>query len=219
VAVETPLREVPLAGGGVESEVGVLRRVLVHRPGRELARLTPGNKDELLFDEVPWLGPLPNHLFTRDSSAWIGERAHVSEMALPSRRREVAHLAAVYRHHPRFRHGPSPFLAPAPLEGGDVLVLAPGRVLVGVGERTSPAAVERLALELTERDPRFEVLVAALPPQRATMHLDTVLTMVDRDAFTVYPEVAQTTSTFRLRRTGTGLGIDAAGDLRGALRL
>ena len=321
MAVETPPpQDVPLAAGGVDSEVGVLRRVLIHRPGLELARLTPRNKEALLFDEVPWLEraqeehdaftgvlasrgvelldlgdllvdvltldavrarlidaavdvsrleravsaplvewlgaaepraladallggvtvgelpfaprsllgqlaertefvipPLPNHLFTRDSSAWIGGRALVSEMALPARRREVAHVDAVYRHHPRFRHGPAPFSVPAPLEGGDVLVLAPGRVLVGVGERTSPAAVERLALELTEREAGAEVLVAAIPAQRATMHLDTVLTMVDRDAFTVYPEVAETTSLFRVRRTGDRLRIDSAGDLRGAL--
>jgi arginine deiminase len=321
MAVETPpLEDVPLAAGGVDSEVGVLRRVLIHRPGLELARLTPRNKKALLFDEVPWLEraqeehdaftgvlasrgvelldlrdllvdvlsldavrarligaavddsrleravseplvewlgaadppalaeallggvtvgelpftprsllgqlaertefvipPLPNHLFTRDSSAWIGGRVHVSEMALPARRREVAHVDAVYRHHPRFRHGPAPVSVPAPLEGGDVLVLAPGRVLVGVGERTSPAAVERLALELTERAAGAEVLVAAIPAQRATMHLDTVLTMVDRDAFTVYPEVAETSSLFRVRRIGDRLRIDSAGDLRGAL--
>ncbi|MFZ1996742.1 MAG: arginine deiminase [Solirubrobacteraceae bacterium] len=312
--------EVPLAGGGVESEIGVLCRVLVHRPGRELTRLTPSNKHELLFDEVPWLQgaqeehdafvailkgrgvealdvrdlladvlaidsvkadlidaavhisrleravtrplaewlhgsapgaladaliggvtvselpfaprcllpriadrgdfvipPLPNHVFTRDSSAWIGGRAHLGDMALPARRREVAHIEAVYRHHPRFRHGPAPFVSPAPLEGGDVLVLAPGRVLVGVGERTSPAAIEQLALNLTERDATAELLVAALPARRATMHLDTVLTMVDRDAFTVYPDVAETASVFRMRRVHGELRIDAAGDLRRAL--
>jgi arginine deiminase len=320
MAVESPILEVPLAGGGVESEVGVLRRVLVHRPGRELARLTPSNKEKLLFDEVPWLEraqeehdaftgalqqrgvevldlrdllvdvlgiasvrgdligaavsrsrleramseplvkwlnaaepgeladvlvggvtigelpfaprcllghiadrgefvipPLPNHLFTRDTSAWIGGRPHMGEMALAPRRREVAHIDAIYRHHPRFRHGPAPFAAPVSLEGGDVLVLAPGRVLVGVSERTTPAAVEQLALELTERDAAAELLVVAVPPQRATMHLDTVLTMVDGDAFTVYPDVAQTTAVFRVRRAGRGLHIASAGDLRTGL--
>jgi arginine deiminase len=138
-------------------------------------------------------------------------------MALAARRREVAHLLAIYQHHPLFRGATEPFVDRAPLEGGDVLILGPGRVLVGVGARTSPAAVERLALALTARDRTAEVLVAVLPTRRATMHLDTIVTMVDRDAFTVYPEVAEHMRIFRMRRAPDGLRIDSRPDLAAAL--
>jgi arginine deiminase len=110
-----------------------------------------------------------------------------------------------------------PVAVPSPLEGGDVLVLAPGRVLVGVGARTTAASVERLALDLTERHPSTELVVAVLPTQRATIHLDTVLTMVDRDTFTAYPNVAGSMPVFRVRRARRGLRIDAETDLPTAL--
>jgi arginine deiminase len=318
--LEDPVLAEAPAVAGVESEVGALRRVLVHRPGRELARLDPANKEQMLFDEVPWaeraqdehdafvrvlqsrgvevldlrelltqvmaepevrarliaaaidldrlerrlalalsawlhehpshelaevliagvtldelpfghhcllgliadgrefaIPPLPNHVFTRDVSAWIGCRPYVGRMALGARRREAAHLMAVYRHHPEFAAGAGPAAISAPLEGGDVLVLAPGRVLIGLGARTSPAAVERVALELTAQDPDVNVWVAVLPSTRATMHLDTVLTMVDRDAFTTYREVAETMPVFRLRRARHGLRIDPQTHLGSAL--
>ena len=96
------------------------------------------------------LAPLPNHLFTRDTSAWIYDGVSVNAMAKPARRREAIHLDAIYRHHPLFaargpRRGATSSAAPAQLEGGDVLVIGNGCVLVGMGERTRPAAVERLA--------------------------------------------------------------------------
>lgn len=138
-------------------------------------------------------------------------------MALAARRREAGHLLAVYRYHPRFDGGTPPFVDRAPLEGGDVLVLGPDRVLVGMGARTSPAAIERLALALTAREPTAQVLVATLPARRSTMHLDTVLTMVDRDAFTVYPEVAQDMRIFRMRLAPDGLRVESLTSLGSAL--
>jgi arginine deiminase len=282
---------------GVHSEVGTLRRVMLHRPDLELRRLTPGNKDELLFDDVLWvkrarqehdafadalsergvevlylhellaetlaipaareqvldgtladaglgarlgrmvnswldevdpveltsrliggitydelpfasdslvaqvarrdgfvLAPLPNHLFTRDTSAWIFGGVTVHAMAKPARRREALHLEAIYRHHPLFVDDPHEVWSdrlggPARFEGGDILVIGNDTVLIGMGERSTPAGVELLAQRLFEAGAARRVIAVVLPAQRSSMHLDTVMTMVDRDAFTVYPEL------------------------------
>jgi len=294
----------------VQSEVGRLRRVILHRPGLELQRLTPGNREELLFDDVLWvkrarqehdafadafveagvevlylqqllaqslevprartdvlsrtlaavalggleapvrdwldglpsvelanlliggiavdelpfasrslevqvggsdrfvLPPLPNHLFTRDTSAWAYGGVSVHAMAKAARQREAVHLDAIYRHHPLFAGGTfetwsNRLGGPAHLEGGDILVIGNGCVLIGMGERTRPAAVERYARRLLEAGAVREVIAVVLPAQRSSMHLDTVMTMVDRDAFTIYPDVRQAMVAYRL-----GLGTD-----------
>ena len=127
------------------------------------------------------LPPLPNHLFTRDTSCWVYGGVSVNHMAYPARRREALHLGAIYRRHPLFA-GPRKEVwsddmhGAARLEGGDVLVLGRGAVLVGMGERTRPGAVEALAQRLFETHAAREVLAVDLPKQRSCMHLDTVLT-------------------------------------------
>ncbi len=279
----------------VDSEVGRLATVVLHRPGPELARLTPRNNDSLLFDGIPWvqraqeehdtfaealrsrgvevlyvadlvsevltlaqaraelttaalsdvrlgdtlraavadhlagldpaglagvliaglaheelktgsglvyalmdrhdfiIDPLPNLLFTRDSAVWIGDRVAVTSLAMPARRRETTLTAAIYRYHQRFT-GTELVYDPTleHLEGGDVLALAPGVLAVGVGERTSPAGAERLARRCFARGLANTVLVVPIAQERATMHLDTVCTMVDVDAVVMYPNVADT---------------------------
>ncbi|MGZ4631467.1 MAG: arginine deiminase [Actinomycetes bacterium] len=284
---------------GVDSEVGRLRTVLLHRPGPELQRLTPRNNDKLLFDGIPWVGraqdehdafaqalrdhdvevlyladllketlevpaareetisavladprlgetlhgfvddylhglhptdlamvltaglaheeitpvggltyrfmdrhdfvidPLPNLLFTRDSSVWVRDRVAVTSLAMPARERETTLTGAIYRHHPRFA-GTEQVYGPEhePVEGGDVLLLAPGVVAVGVGERTTAAGVERLARAMFDRDLASTVLAVPIAQERATMHLDTVCTMVDVDAVVMYPNVADTLSAY-----------------------
>ena len=278
----------------VGSEVGVLRRVMLHRPDAELKRLTPRNKDDLLFDDVLWvkrarqehdafadalaergvevlylddlltdvladehvrsglltetataaglgsrlaqaviewladepardlarrliagvaypelpftsdslsaqvhevdafvLPPLPNHMFTRDTSAWIYDGVSINAMAKRARRREALHLRAIYAHHPLFtplRHVWN--AADAQIEGGDILVIGNRTVMVGMGERTRPAAVEVLAERLFAAGSVDRVIAVVMPAQRSAMHLDTVMTMVDRDAFTIYPDLA-----------------------------
>ena len=137
--------------------------------------------------------PLPNLLFTRDSSVWVRDRVAVTSLAMPARMRETSLTGAIYRHHPRFAgtelvHGPDH----EPVEGGDVLLLAPGVVAVGVGERTSPAGVERLARTMFDRGLATTVLAVPIAQERATMHLDTVCTMVDVDKVVMYPNVADT---------------------------
>jgi arginine deiminase len=117
----------------------------------------------------------------------------INPMAKLARRRETVHSAAVYRFHPLFAGGRTPIWMnadedqPATVEGGDVHVLGNGTVLVGMGERTTPQAIELLARRLFAAGAAHTVIAAELPRERAFMHLDTVMTMVDRDAFTAYP--------------------------------
>jgi arginine deiminase len=137
------------------------------------------------------LPPLPNHMFTRDTSAWIYDGVSVNAMAKPARRRETHHLQAIHRHHPLFTEAPHRVWndGDAQLEGGDILVIGNRAVMVGMGERSRPAAVEVLAQRLFAAGAVDRVIAVVMPAQRSAMHLDTVMTMVDRDAFTIYPEV------------------------------
>jgi arginine deiminase len=147
-----------------------------------------------LLDRLDFvIDPLPNLLFTRDSSVWVGNRVAVTSLAMPARRRETTLTHAIYRHHPRFA-GTGLLYEPEleHLEGGDVLVLGRGVIAVGVGERTRPAGAERLARRCFEGGLAHTVLVVPIAQERATMHLDTVCTMVDRDAVVMYPNVADT---------------------------
>ncbi|MHB1065137.1 MAG: arginine deiminase [Georgenia sp.] len=282
----------------VGSEVGRLRQVILHRPGLELLRLTPENKDALLFDDLLWVrraqeehdelhalltdtgvevllltdllretlavpqaratmlgavfdertyGPaatpallamaaaaddaeltdmlvggltkrellervdtprslvlhamdlddlvipaLPNHLFTRDASCWVYGGVAVSAMRMPARLRESLAYDAIYRWHPRFAGSPfrhwsdGPADGAATVEGGDVLVLGGGAVLVGMSERTTAQGIERLATRLFAADAADRVLAVAMPKSRVFMHLDTVMTMVDERSFLTY---------------------------------
>jgi arginine deiminase len=139
------------------------------------------------------IDPLPNLLFTRDSSAWVGDQVAVTSLAMPARRRETSLTEVIYRHHPRFAGTELAYeRALEPVEGGDVLLLGPGVVAVGTGERTTPAGVERLAHRLLSRGLAHTVLAVPIAQERATMHLDTVCTMVDVDAMVMYPAMAAT---------------------------
>jgi arginine deiminase len=135
--------------------------------------------------------PLPNLLFTRDSSVWVGSQVAITSLAMPARHRESTITAAVYAHHPRFAGTEQLYGSELEhLEGGDVLLLAAGVVAVGVGERTTPGGAERLARRVFARGLAHTVLVVPIAQERATMHLDTICTMVDVDAFVMYPAVA-----------------------------
>ncbi|MFD0277457.1 arginine deiminase [Kitasatospora sp. NPDC127111] len=168
---------------------GVLKDDLPLRNPHSLLWHTLGDQDFAL-------PPLPNHLFPRDNSCWIGGRYSLNPMARPARRRETLHTAAIYRFHPLFAETAPPLLdgtSPTPglsLEGGDVHVLAPGVVMVGMGERTTAQAVEALAQQLFATSTAHRLIAVRLPESRAFMHLDTVLTMIDRDAFVIYPGLA-----------------------------
>jgi arginine deiminase len=144
--------------------------------------------------------PLPNLVFTRDSSIWVGPRIVIPSLALPARVREASLTDLIYAHHPRFTGVRRAYESrTAPVEGGDVLLLAPGVVAVGVGERTTPAGAEALARSLFDDDLANTVLAVPLAQKRAQMHLDTVCTMVDADAVVMYANVVDTLSAFTIR--------------------
>jgi arginine deiminase len=144
--------------------------------------------------------PLPNLLFTRDSSVWVGDQVAITSLAMPARHRESTITGAIYQHHPRFG-GPQRLYDPSleHLEGGDVLALAPGVLAVGVGERTTAGGAERLARRVFARGLAHTVLVVPIAQERATMHLDTIATMVDVDAMVMYPAVADTLVAWTVR--------------------
>ena len=154
------------------------------------------------------IDPLPNLLFTRDSSFWIGQRVVITSLALPARMRESSLTDLVYAHHPRFLGARRAFESrSAPVEGGDVLLLAPGVVAVGVGQRTTPAGAEALARSLLGDELAHTVLAVPIAGGRDQLHLDTVCTMVDTDAVVMYPEAVDTLTAYAMRRSVTGLSI------------
>jgi arginine deiminase len=195
-----------MVGPGLE---GQLRRLAEDADGVTLAGyliggvikadLHPMRAHSLCWDSLRpddfVLPPLPNHLFQRDNSCWIYGGVSINPMAKPARQRETLHSRAIYRFHPMFAGlgfevwlgGDDRSHLPASLEGGDVHVLGHGTVLVGMGERTTPMAVEILSLALFAKNQAARVVAIELPRSHAFMHLDTVMTMVDRDTFVVYP--------------------------------
>lgn len=291
----------------VDSEVGRLRSVLLHRPGGELKRLTPRNNDQLLFDGIPWvdraqeehdefadalqrndvkvlyvadlltdifdfdapreeainsvlneghlggplrqnvaaflgdlppneladvliaglahheltggrgivyelmnkhdfvISPLPNLLFTRDSSFWVAGAAVTTYPASPVRRREATLATLIYQHHRKFA-GIGEIWSPSypGLEGGDVLALGPGVLAIGTGQRTTPAGVEMLAQWAFDQELVDTILVVPIQQDRATMHLDTICTMVDSNAVVMYPPMADTLVAYRVTRNSAG---------------
>jgi arginine deiminase len=149
------------------------------------------------------IDPLPNLLFTRDSSVWLRDRVMITSLAMPARRRETQLTELIYSRHPRFHgiprmHGYEHEF----VEGGDVLLLAPGVVAVGVGERTTPAGAEAVARQAFAAGLAHTLLAVPIAQERATMHLDTVCTMVDTDAMLIYPNVADTLQAYAVTSMG-----------------
>jgi arginine deiminase len=188
-----------------------LRGWLWELPDAQLARHLVGGlavhelpfKPEGMFG--PYLGPdgfvlppLPNLMFTRDTSAWIYGGVSLNPMHWPARRQETLLAAAVYRFHPLFAPAAFPVWwgdpdtdhGPATLEGGDIMPIGNGVVLVGMGERSTPQAVGQLAQALFAAGAAQRVVACQMPRSRAAMHLDTVFSFCDRDTVTSFVEVA-----------------------------
>ena len=320
-----------MASFGVHSEVGTLRKVMVHRPELSLQRLTPTNHDDLLFDDVLWveraqyehdqfvekmrardvevyllrdlltetlgaseearmklveltaseftvglslvddvrallwemkpeqlarhliggltvaesgldldrlrgrsviaaavddesifvLPPLPNTLFTRDSSCWMYGGVSINPMYWPARRLEAYNVAAIYRYHPMFAEASFDYWYPtlgddekfqvedfgrASLEGGDVQPIGNGTVLIGMSERSQARMIEQVARSLFAKDAAKRVIAVVMTKDRAHMHLDTVFTMLDRDKATAYPRVMNNVRAISLRPGGADGG-------------
>jgi arginine deiminase len=156
------------------------------------------------------LPPLPNTLFTRDNSCWVGNGVVLSPMFWPARRQETLLMAGVYRFHPAFENkdGSRPAVwwgdsdqdhGLATLEGGDLMPLSKGVVLVGMGERTSPQGVGQLARRLFAAGAATHVLAAQIPKSRGAMHMDTVFSFCDRDLATIFPEMVDAVRVHSLR--------------------
>jgi arginine deiminase len=201
-------------------------------PGRELARYLTGGviPEDLPFSPKGLVGasfhpttfvlpPLPNQMFVRDTSAWMYGGVSINPMAFPARRRETLHLDAVYRHHPLFSSGSFPIWYdggdryPAVIEGGDLLVVGNRTLLVGMGERTSPQGVEALTRSMFDAGALDAVIAVELPKMRAYMHLDTVLTQVDRDAFVVFNGLRDRMRPFVVTPGSGHLHVEAEDDL------
>jgi arginine deiminase len=177
-------------------------------PAELTAHLTAGVRNDevrggfglvtaLLASDDFLIDPLPNLLFTRDSSVWVRDQVTITSLAMPARARETQLTELIYRAHPRFAgatrlHG----WRHEHVEGGDVLLLAPGVLAIGVGERTTPAGAEQLSREVFAAGLAHTVLAVPIAQERATMHLDTVCTMVDVDKVVMYPNIADTLTAY-----------------------
>ncbi|MEM8800964.1 MAG: arginine deiminase [Pseudomonadota bacterium] len=152
------------------------------------------------------LPPLPNALFTRDNSAWVFGGVCLNPMYWQARRPETLLTAAIYRFHPKFAGrvqvhwgDPTRDHGLATLEGGDIMPVGHGTVLVGMGERSSPQAVGLLAEALFDTGAAQRVLAFQMPKSRAAMHLDTVLTLCGEDVVTTFKEVADSLTCYDIR--------------------
>jgi arginine deiminase len=180
-----------IEGRLTDADPAQLAEVLMAGLRNDEVRVDGSVANHLMQPEDFLINPLPNLLFTRDSSVWLRDRVAVTSLAMPARVRETQLTGLIYRHHPRFAgthvvHGPHL----EHLEGGDVLELAPGVIAVGVGERTTPAGLERFARQVLSQDLAHTVLAVPIAQERATMHLDTIVTMVDVDTVVIYPNMA-----------------------------
>jgi arginine deiminase len=161
------------------------------------------------------LPPLPNTLYTRDTTCWIYGGVTLNPLYWPARREETILAASIYRFHPDFAGkvdvwwgDPTRDHGLATLEGGDVMPIGKGAVLIGMSERTSRQAIGQLAATLCEKGAAERVIVAAMPKLRAAMHLDTIFTFADRDCVLLYPDIVHKVTAFSYRPGGKPGGIE-----------
>ncbi|MFK0386334.1 arginine deiminase [Rhizobium sp. RM] len=157
------------------------------------------------------LPPLPNTLYTRDTTCWIYGGVTLNALYWPARHEETILTSAIYKFHPDFAGkvnvwwgDPTKDWGLATLEGGDVMPIGKGNVLIGMSERTSRQAISQVAAALFEKGAAERVIVAAMPKLRAAMHLDTVFTFADRDCVLLYPDIVNGIEAFSFRPDGNG---------------
>ena len=161
------------------------------------------------------LPPLPNTLYTRDTTCWIYGGVTLNALYWPARHEETILTTAIYKFHPDFASkvnvwwgDPTQDHGLATLEGGDVMPIGKGVVLIGMSERTSRQAISQLAATLFKKDAAERVIVAAMPKIRAAMHLDTVFTFADRDCVLLAPDFMNQTRTYSYRPSNAPSGIE-----------
>lgn len=162
------------------------------------------------------LPPLPNTLYTRDTTCWIYGGVTLNPLFWPARHEETVLAAAIYKFHPDFTNAkfevwwgdPTVSHGTATFEGGDVMPIGNGTVLVGMSERTSRQAITQVAVALFAKGGAERVIVAAMPKLRAAMHLDTVFTFCDRDLVSLYPEIMNQVTTFTLHPSDKAPGFE-----------
>ncbi|HKA11676.1 MAG TPA: arginine deiminase [Candidatus Dormibacteraeota bacterium] len=168
------------------------------------------------------LPPLPNTLYTRDTTCWIYGGVTLNPLYWPARRAETRLTTAIYRFHPSFASesiqvwwgDPDKRWGSATLEGGDVMPIGNGAVLIGMSERTSRQAITQVAAALFAKGAATRVIIAAMPKLRSTMHLDTVFTFADRDVVTIFPDIMDGAHTISLRPSGKPGGIEVTRETR-----
>lgn len=162
------------------------------------------------------LPPLPNTLYTRDTTCWIYGGVTLNPLYWPARHEETVLTTAIYKFHPSFTQAdfqiwwgdPEVHHGSATLEGGDVMPIGKGIVLIGMSERTSRQAISQLATALFAKGGAERVIVAGMPKLRAAMHLDTVFTFCDRDLVSLFPEIMNQVTTFSLRPSDKAPGYE-----------
>lgn len=163
-----------------------------------LARQSPDFREYLL-------PPLPNTLYTRDTTCWVYGGLTLNPLYWPARAEETLLMKAIYSFHPEYRDSvvwwgdPEQDWGKATLEGGDVMPVGDGVVLVGMSERTSRQGIVQLAKALFDQGAAAEIVVAGMPKLRAAMHLDTVFTFADRDLVTLHPNIVNAIRPFIIR--------------------
>lgn len=159
----------------------------------ELSQIKPQSLGDMVANPYPfYLDPIPNAYFQRDPFATIGNGISLNVMANETRNRETIFAKYIFNYHPRFKNVPRWYNRDKthPIEGGDILVLSDKVAAIGISDRTTAMAIERVAFNLLQADDSFETVLAFdIPKKRAYMHLDTVFTMVDYDKFTIYPGI------------------------------
>ncbi|GHF34909.1 arginine deiminase [Streptomyces morookaense] len=177
-----------------------------------LAREAAGAREYLM-------PPLPNTLYTRDTTCWLYGGLTLNPLYWPARHDETLLMKAVYAFHPGYAGStvwwgdPEQDWGQATFEGGDIMPVGNGVVLMGMSERTSRQAITQVAAALFRAGAARHVVVAGMPKLRSAMHLDTVFTFADRDIVTLYPAITDSIHTFSLRPSddATGVGITDEG--------
>jgi arginine deiminase len=185
-----------------------LAQVLVAGVTPEELKAGHGVVFELLDRHDFVLDPLPNLAFTRDSSFWIGDQLGVASLASERRRREAGLASVLYRRHPRFA-GTRWLYQPnlEHLDAGDLLMLSPGVLAIGVGERTTPAGAERLARNVFQAGLAHTILAVPMTQQGGNGHLDTICAVIDTDAVIMHPAIAYTLTTHVITPREDGMRI------------